>query len=148
MIPRLIGRSHPKFKTPYVALLFYFVVNVVIVLVWCFLVNGVLNVYGQVATLGSIPLVLIYMGLNISAIVYTIRGQRLYANVPLGIVIAVAGVAAMIFPLWQLIQPGQAAPFNYFPWIMLAIIVISGAYAILLARRRPDLTTEIDRLIV
>ena len=148
MLPRLIGRSHPRFKTPHVALLTYFGFNVVCILIWGSLVNGGINVYGQVATLGSIPLVVIYMAVNLSAIVFVIRGGKLYRLPAVGIVVALLGVASMLYPMWLLIGPGQAAPFKYFPWAILALAIIAAFYAVSLMRKQPNLADEVDKLLV
>jgi amino acid transporter len=147
MLPRLVGRSHPRFKTPYVALLTYFVFNVVCLLVWSAFVSGGINVYGQVATIGSIPLILIYMTVNLAAIAYVVRGGKLYRNPAVGILVAILGVASMAYPLWLLIQPGQASPFKYFPWVILGCAVIAAIYSAGRLKGSTDLADQYDALL-
>ncbi|GAC1356759.1 MAG: hypothetical protein NVSMB38_38570 [Ktedonobacteraceae bacterium] len=57
------------------------------------------------------------------------------------------GVLAIGFPLWALVQPGQPAPYNYFPWISLGIIVLGLVYALVLSRRDPTLGDRVGSLV-
>jgi hypothetical protein len=53
----------------------------------------------------------------------------------------------MLFPLWGLIQPGQAWPFNIFPWIALGALVVSLLYGIMIARLSPGLASRIGAYV-
>jgi hypothetical protein len=53
----------------------------------------------------------------------------------------------MLFPLWGLIQPGQARPFNLFPWIALSVLALSIIYGIVIARVSPGLAGRIGAYV-
>jgi len=50
-------------------------------------------------------------------------------------------------PLWGLIQPGQPAPYNYFPALAGIGLVIAIIYGIILARRNPNLVKSIGSYV-
>ena len=39
------------------------------------------------------------------------------------------GTAAIIYPLYQLVKPGQPSPYNWFPFVARALIVVALIYA-------------------
>jgi cell division protein FtsL len=41
----------------------------------------------------------------------------------------VLGAFAIGYPLYELVKPGQPAPFSHYPLIALVIVVISAVYA-------------------
>ncbi len=42
-------------------------------------------------------------------------------------------------PVYYLVKPGQAAPYDWFPYAALGVIAVSAAYAAWLSRRDPGL---------
>ncbi len=53
----------------------------------------------------------------------------------------------MILPVWGLITPGQPYPFNLFPYIALAVLIIAFLYAWLIVRRNPGIGKRIGSVI-
>ena len=49
--------------------------------------------------------------------------------------IPVLGVAIWLIPLWGTLAPGQAFPFNLFPWLALGVIALAIVYALVSGRR-------------
>jgi hypothetical protein len=76
-----------------------------------------------------------------------LRYHREDFNVLTHLIIPVLGTVLMLFPLWGLIEPGQPAPFSYFPWLALALLLISILYGIILAHRSPDLVQRIGSYV-
>jgi amino acid transporter len=54
-------------------------------------------------------------------------------------VLPVLGMIAIGVPVYYLVKPGQAAPYDWFPYAALAIVVIAVAYSWVLSRRDPGL---------
>ncbi len=46
---------------------------------------------------------------------------------------------AIAVPVYYLCKPGQAAPYNWFPYAALVIVVLAAVYAFILNRRDPTL---------
>ena len=63
------------------------------------------------------------------------------------LILPVLGVLAIGFPLWGLIQPRQAAPFDLFPWIALAVVVVALVYAVILSQRDPTLGDRVGSIV-
>jgi PPOX class probable F420-dependent enzyme len=64
-------------------------------------------------------------------------------NVPLAVAGAL-GVIALAYPLYSVSKPGQAYPYNYVPWVVLAWIVIGAAlYAYYRAKSPAKIAAEI-----
>ncbi len=59
----------------------------------------------------------------------------------------IAGTLIMLLPLWGLIQPGQARPFNLFPWIALSVLALSVIYGIVIERLSPGLAGRIGAYV-
>lgn len=51
------------------------------------------------------------------------------------LVVPVVGVAIWLIPLWGTLAPGQAFPFNLFPWIALGVIALAIVYALAAGHR-------------
>jgi hypothetical protein len=63
------------------------------------------------------------------------------------LVVPVLGTVLMLFPLWGVIQPGQPYPFNFYPYIVLALFILSLIYGALLTNRAPDLVQRIGSYV-
>jgi amino acid transporter len=103
--------------------------------------------FGYAGTLGGIPIILTYMLTNLALPIYVIRHRRGELNIIRHIVLPVAGAVIMLFPLWGLVQPGQAWPFNVFPWIALAVLVLSAIYGVVISRLSPGLAARIGAYV-
>ena len=49
------------------------------------------------------------------------------------------GALAIIVPLYYLAEPGRPAPYGWFPYAALVIVVLAVIYAVYLARKDPSL---------
>jgi hypothetical protein len=54
---------------------------------------------------------------------------------------------AIAVPVYYLVKPGQAAPYDWFPYAALGVIVVSVAYAIVVSRRDPGLGERVGSII-
>ncbi|HEY1616252.1 MAG TPA: hypothetical protein VGG25_01470, partial [Streptosporangiaceae bacterium] len=46
---------------------------------------------------------------------------------------------AIVVPVYYLCKPGQSAPYNWFPYAALIIVVLAAIYAFVMNRRDPSL---------
>lgn len=145
LLPNFLAKTG-KSQTPWAAIVFYMGCALVVVLIWGSAATPLVAA-GLVATLGTIPIALVYLVLNIALPVYYLRHHRNRFNIFLHFIVPVLGTLAMILPFWGLIQPGQPAPFNMFPYIVLGYLVLSAIYAVALNRRYPDLRDRVGSII-
>jgi hypothetical protein len=54
-------------------------------------------------------------------------------------VLPLLGMIAIGVPVYYLCKPGQEAPYDWFPYAALAIVVVATAYGFLLNRRDPGI---------
>jgi amino acid transporter len=118
LLPEFLGKIHPRHQTPHSALWAF--LGIACALVVGFGVLGgmaPMDYFGLAGTLGAIPIILTYMLSNLALPVYVIRQHRNQFDLLRHLLLPIAGTLVMLLPLWGLIQPGQAWPFNIFPWI-------------------------------
>jgi amino acid transporter len=148
LMPAFLGKIHPRHQTPHRAMWLFLIIAVALILGFG-LLGGVapMDYFGFAGTLGTIPIILTYMLTNLALPVYVIRYHRSELDIIRHILLPVAGTLVMLFPLWGLIQPGQAWPFNVFPWIALGALVLSVIYGIVIARLSPGLAHRIGAYV-
>jgi amino acid transporter len=148
LLPEFLAKIHPQHQTPHNALWVFLAIAVALVLGFS-LLGGItpLDYFGLAGTLGSIPIILTYMLTNLALPVYVLRYHRGELDIFRHFVLPIAGTLVMLFPLWGLIQPGQARPFNLFPWIALSVLALSIIYGIVIARLSPGLAGRIGAYV-
>ncbi|HQT67183.1 MAG: amino acid permease [Rhodospirillales bacterium 20-60-12] len=146
LLPNFFGKIHPQHKTPFVAMWSFVLVAFAIVIVFGWNTKPV-DLFGFTGTLGTIPVIITYLVTNLALPVYILRKHRADFNPLKHLIIPLAGTAFMLFPLWGLVQPGQPAPFNLFPYIALAALVVALIYGIILAKSKPDLVQRIGSYV-
>lgn len=146
MLPRGLGRLSSRHQTPVAALAVYWIGAGVMTLIWASTGNP-LVLAGDIATLGTIPIALTYLVLNVALPVYYLRFHRQAFRPLRHLVVPILGMVSLILPLWGLIKPGQPYPFNVFPYIALAVIVIGVVVSLVSGHRvRPLAEVSIDPL--
>ena len=146
LLPRIFGKIHPQSHTPYIAMWSYIVLATVIALVFGWNLQPV-DIFGYTGTLGTIPIVIIYLVTNIALPVYVLRFHRNDFSVMRHAIVPLIALVLTLFPLWGLVQPGQPAPFNLFPAVAGVGLLISILYGVILARRNPDLVQRIGSYV-
>jgi len=146
LLPVFFGKIHPQRKTPHVAMWAYITIALAITLVFGWKLDPV-SVFDDTGTLGSIPIIIVYLVTTVALPVYILRFHRSEFSVLKHAIIPSLGVVLTLFPLWGLVQPGQPAPFNLFPAMAGIGLVISIIYGIVLARRSPNLVHSIGSYV-
>lgn len=148
LLPEFLGKIHPQHQTPHSAIWIFLLIVVALVLGFV-LFGGVapLDYFGFAGTLGAIPIILTYMLTNLALPFYVIQHRRSELDILRHILLPVAGTLIMLFPLWGLVQPGQAWPFNIFPWIALGALALFVIYGIVIARLSPGLAGRIGAYV-
>lgn len=139
LFPRSLAFVSRRFGTPVVALTIPTALGLILALIVAQISGGWINGFGYLSTLGSIPLIILYAATNLAAIFY--RWPAL--SVLQRYVLPVIGIVTLAVPFWALVQPGQAAPYSWFPWITLALVVVSLIYAFWKVRVDPQLPARI-----
>jgi hypothetical protein len=56
-------------------------------------------------------------------------------------------MVAIIVPVYYLSKPGQAAPYDWFPYAALGIVIVSVIYAFILNSRDPGIGDRVGSII-
>ena len=145
LLPFALGKVS-RYGTPWMSLTIYTVFALLLTLIWASH-GSALTIAGEMGSLGTIPIALVYLALNVALPVYYLRHHRNIFSSWKHLIVPILGIAFLILPMWGLIQPGQPAPFNLFPWIILAVLVIGLIYALIRRRQVPDLEQRVGSVI-
>ncbi len=149
LLPSWIGRVHPTRRTPVNAIYAFVGIASLIILVWAFLhlIGGPknsatmnpLNFFVESSTMGTILVLVVYFLANLALPFYYLKYRRTEFNPFKHVVLPVLGMVAIGVPMYYLVKPGQEAPYDWFPYAALGIIVVSLAIAFILSRINPSL---------
>ena len=93
-----------------------------------------LEIFGYIGTLASYGYLLAYVLVAISAPIFLARRKVL---TPLPVVVSVLATAAIVYVIYKNVVPVPAAPYNYFPYVFLAWVVVGLAWYLALKVRNP-----------
>jgi amino acid transporter len=140
VLPAVLGRAHPKHKTPHVAIgVLAPIVGLVPVLLML-AGRGPLEVYAYVGTIGTFGYMLGYL-LMAAALPFFLR-RRGEAN-PLSTVLAVVVVATLLYVFYKNVVPVPDWPMNLMPWIFLGALAVGMAWYAAVRVRNPQVLAEV-----
>jgi amino acid transporter len=146
VLPRALGRVHPRWFSPYTAIIAQTIFTLVVGFgVGLWLGPGATGAYGFTGAIGTVAIVIVYMLCNIALI-------RYFFNLPernwfFHIVIPVLGVAALAYPLWSIAQPGQSYPYNLVLYITIIWIVLGLVVYFYFRARSPEKLTAVGSFL-
>jgi len=155
LLPRWLGRVHPQRRTPVNAIFAFIAIATAIILVWALLhlIGGdsgsmsALNFFVESSTMGTILVLVVYFLSNLALPFYYRKYRPQEFNVLKHAVLPVLGMIAIGVPVYYLCKPGQASPYDWFPYAALGVIVVSVGYAIWLSRRDPGLGDRVGSIV-
>jgi amino acid transporter len=155
LLPRWIGKVDPVRRTPINAIFAFVGIASVIVLGWAIghWVGGsggslnALNYFTESGTMGTILILVVYFLANLALPFYYRKYRPSEFSVVKHLVLPVLGMAAIAVPVYYLCKPGQANPYDWFPYAALGIVIISVIYAAVLTRRDPALGDRVGSIV-
>ena len=147
LLPRWIGKVHPTRRTPMNAIYTFVALAGGIIVVWALghWIGGhtgsmdPLNFFFESSTMGTILILVVYFLANLALPFYYRKFRPAEFSVVKHVVLPVLGMVAIGVPVYYLCKPGQAAPYNWFPYAALIILVIAVIYAAIANQRDPGL---------
>ncbi|MGH3499108.1 MAG: APC family permease [Nocardioidaceae bacterium] len=151
VLPTWLGRTHPKFKTPANATLLIAAISVVLAAVVGFrygtdIGSDPLAVYYFFATLGTLAVIVVYIGLCVGGAIYFKRTHPRY-NWLVHLLVPIAGVVVFAAALYGSIYPTPPKPLNYTPYITVIWIVIGLVAIGMLRATRPESVALIGSIL-
>jgi len=148
MLPVVFGKIHPQHRTPHIAMWSFIGAALAIVIVFGYVYHiDPVTLFGETGTLGTIPIIVVYLVTNLALPVFMLKFHRADFRAVRHLLVPLLGSCLMLFPLYGLVEPGQAYPFSIYPYGVLALLVISGIYGLILARSAPDLVQRIGSYV-
>ena len=109
--------------------------------------DGVVVFFGEIATLGTILIAFTYLVANLALPVYWRRYHPEAFNPLTHLILPLLGAVAIGYPLYELVKPGQPAPFNIYVWIALGVVVVALVWGAIVYRRDPKLGERVGSIV-
>jgi amino acid transporter len=155
LLPRWIGKVQPSRQTPRNAIFTFVGIASALILVWALLhlvgghsgsMNG-LTYFDESGTMGTILILVVYFLANLALPFYYRKFRPQEFSVVKHAVLPVLGMIAIAIPVYYLCKPPQSAPYDWFPYVALAVLVVSVIYAFVLTRRDPALGDRVGSIV-
>jgi amino acid transporter len=152
-LPTWLGQTHPKFKTPANATVAVALVATVLAALVGFLPLGQadlggrpITVYYFFATLGTLPIIVVYIGLCVGGAVFFKRTHPKY-NPLVHLLVPAVGAVLFAAALYGSIYPKPPKPLDYTPYITALWIVLGIGALAMLKSRRPEAVDRIGSIL-
>lgn len=147
LLPAVFARVRKGSKpVPYVSVLLYAGLTLALIIIPGIWITPT-NLFAYEATIGTVPIVLVYLLANLALPLYFLKYHRAEFNWLKHVVIPIVGVGVLALPIWGYFAPGQPAPYNAFGWIFLALVVLSAAWAAYILLARPQAATTLGTVV-
>jgi amino acid transporter len=155
LLPAFMGKVHSTRRTPVNALLVFIVVSLLIIGGWGLghLFGGStdaldpVSFFAESSTMGTILVLVVYLLSNLALPFYYRKYRPAEFNPFRHVVLPGLGALSIIVPLYYLAKPGQDAPYSWYPYISLVIIILSVIYAAALVRRDPGIADRVGSIV-
>src|SRR5437763_3923927 len=148
LAPQPLGRTHPRFKTPHVAILWMsaFALVLSFILGWKW---GPLVGFALIATLAVIVVVIVYILICLGCIWHYWTKRRAEFNPLLHFVLPLGGAVLFFFPLYyEYVKFPPTYPIKYANWFPLGWIRVGLALTVFLWAREPERLRDMERVYV
>jgi amino acid transporter len=156
LLPRMLERVHPRFRTPYVAVNVQAVGGIILAVGLGLVAGGALPAFALLGTVATIIVVTIYILTNLSNLVFYLREQRHEFNLLWNGIVPVVGsviflpalIAAFGIDFAGLGILALSPPSNLAP-LIIGIWMIAGiALLVYFAARQPERITQTGRVFL
>jgi len=157
LLPSWLGKVNPTRRTPVNAIFAFVGLAGGIIIVWAILhlaggsatSGGMnpLNFFFESSTMGTILVLVVYFLANLALPFYYRKYRPEEFSVVKHLVLPILGMVAIAVPVYYLTKPGQAAPYNWFPYAALATIVVAVIYTVALRRRDPSVGDRVGSIV-
>jgi amino acid transporter len=157
LLPRWIGRVSPGRQTPRNAIFTFTGIAGAIIVIWAIghligdhAARGSMNpitFFDESGTMGTILVLVVYFLSNLALPFYYRKYRPSEFSVVKHAVLPVLGMVAIAIPVYYLCKPPQPAPYDWFPYAALVIVVVSVIYALVMTRRDPGLAERVGSIV-
>jgi amino acid transporter len=148
LAPKPLARTHPRFKTPHIAIIGMSVFACVLALLfgWKW---GPLDGFFTIATMAVPVVIIVYMLISVGCMRYYLGPLRREFNVLLHLILPIAGIVLFFFPLYyQFYKYPPVYPEKYGNWVDIAWVILGLILMTWLLVTRPEKLRDMDRVYV
>lgn len=146
-LPAALGKIHPRHKTPYIAVHFEQIFQIVSFML-VGIIFGASQIFGFLGTIATLAVIVLYILANFALTTFVLRERRADFSIWRHAVVPIIGTLLLLPVMFVTVWPIPAYPFNLTPYIFIALMLIGlVAMLVLLARRPQALTQESSMLI-
>jgi amino acid transporter len=146
LLPRALGRTHPRHQTPHIAIITYSVGTLVIGLLagvgW-----GPMSAFGNLGYLSSLGILPIFIATNVALPVFIRKRYPSEFSALLHVVFPALSSVTFLAAIWLNIHPWPQAPLSYFPWVVLAVVAGAAVWGAVLHRRRSPVLDRLGKVM-
>jgi amino acid transporter len=156
LLPAVFGKVNQKRRTPVNALVIFLGVSMFILGFWGLghLLGhntsgsmSALNYFFEVSTFGTILVLVVYAMANLALPIFMQAHRPDEVSFMRHVILPLTGIFVIGVPMYSMIAPGQAQPYNWFPKVAVAYIVLSMIYAAILVKRDPSVGDRVGSLV-
>lgn len=146
-LPRLLGRTHPRHKTPHMAIIAYSIFTLVIGLA-AGIAWGPLPAFGDLGYLSSLAILPVYIGANVALPFFIYRRYRSEFSVLVHVIFPAVSSVIFLLAIWLSLHPYPAtAPTNIFPPLLALFVVAAIITAVVLRRRNSPVLAKLGSVL-
>jgi amino acid transporter len=108
--------------------------------------GGPFTVYGLFASIGSIPIIVVYMAMCAASIVYFRRVERNF-NPALHVLIPVIGFVIFALAVYASVWPVPSQPYNIVPYVGLVWLLLGIGVLLYLRSNHPQRVEQIGSIL-
>jgi amino acid transporter len=142
VLPRQLGRTHRRFRTPWVAILVEEAIAVAIV-VWVGIQSGPLNIYGYTGVLGTLGVMVMYALINVGIGRFYWLHFRKDFNIFVHALIPAGGLVFIVIMEYEEVVSNTAGPYRWFPYLTGGYLLLGLLIALWYRIRRPALLASV-----
>lgn len=150
-LPAWLGTTNPNFKTPVNAIVAVAVLGTIMAAVvgfWFSYGQGPFTVYGLYASIGSIPIILVYMAMCAGSLIWFRRVERNYNPILHGLV-PLIGLVIFGLAVYASVWSGSVPPMPYttVPYVVLVWLLLGVGALMYLRRSHLDRVSQIGSIL-
>ena len=145
--PRALEATHPRFKTPWLAAIWFVAPSIVLGCVMQFFAPE--DAGSVLPTLGIFGVVVMYLVTNLAlaAQYFHLRAHGVHKNPVLWLVVPIIGVLVLLIPVWGNLRLHQGGIFDWMPGMSLGLVAVGVCYTLVLAATRPEVLAAAPALL-
>lgn len=146
LMPRVLGKTHPRYQTPYTAILGYSVLALALGLLFGNL-WGPVAAFGDVGYFSSLGIMPIYIMTCVALIAFIWRKRRAEFNWLAHGLCPVLAIAIMVFGLYTSVHPLPAYPENFMPFFVIGWVLVGVGWMLYLRKNNPKKLALIGQVV-